>query len=75
MPPAMTRRLPASGARRGTKPNGKGIPGFFPPLAGNEHVTTEDPQEVQEHLNRIIFGFHGGLVIRTGPRTSLPARC
>jgi cytochrome c oxidase cbb3-type subunit II len=45
------------------QPNGKGIPGFFPPLAGNEHVTTEDPVEVQEHLGRIIFGYHGGLII------------
>jgi mono/diheme cytochrome c family protein len=45
------------------QPDGKGIPGFFPPLAGNDHVTTEDPEEVQEHLGRIIFGYHGGLII------------
>jgi mono/diheme cytochrome c family protein len=45
------------------QPNGKGIPGFFPPLAGNAHVIAEDPEEVQEHLGRIIFGYHGGLII------------
>jgi mono/diheme cytochrome c family protein len=45
------------------QPDGKGIPGFFPPLAGNKHVTTEDPDELQVHLGRIIFGYHGGLII------------
>jgi mono/diheme cytochrome c family protein len=45
------------------QPNGKGIPGFFPPLAGNPHVTAEDSEAVQEHLGRIIFGYHGGLII------------
>jgi mono/diheme cytochrome c family protein len=45
------------------QPNGKGIPGFFPPLAGNESVTSDDAEEIQEFLRKIIFGFHGALVV------------
>jgi len=45
------------------QPNGKGIPGFFPPLAGNESVTSEDAEKIQEFLRKIIFGFHGALVV------------
>lgn len=45
------------------QPNGRGIPGFFPPLAGNESVTSEDPEEIQEFLRTIIFGHHGALVV------------
>ena len=45
------------------QPNGKGIPGFFPPLAGNSRVTSDDPQKVQEYLRRVIFGYHGGLIV------------
>lgn len=44
-------------------PNGKGIPGFFPPLAGNETVTSEEPAEIQDFLRKIIFGYHGALVV------------
>lgn len=43
--------------------DGKGIPGIFPPLAGNPDVTTEDPKEIQDYLKRIIFGYHGALII------------
>jgi mono/diheme cytochrome c family protein len=45
------------------QPDGKGIPGFFPPLAGNPRVTAEDAETVQEYLRRIIFGYHGGLIV------------
>lgn len=45
------------------QPDGKGVPGFFPPLADNPRVTAEDPEQVQEYLDRIIFGYHGGLIV------------
>lgn len=45
------------------QPDGKGIPGFFPPLAGDPLVTAEDPEQVQLLLGRVIFGFHGGLIV------------
>ena len=45
------------------QPDGKGVPGFFPPLANNSRVTSEDPEKVQEFLSRIIFGHHGGLIV------------
>ena len=45
------------------QPDGKGIAGFVPPLADNPLTTAEDPQEVQTYLGRIIFGFHGGLIV------------
>ena len=45
------------------QPDGKGILGFFPPLAGNPQVTSEDPEKIQEYLRRIIFGHHGGLIV------------
>ncbi len=45
------------------QPNGKGILGIFPPLAGNADVIAEDPQEVQVYLGRIIFGYHGALIV------------
>lgn len=45
------------------QPDGKGIRGFFPPLAGNPRVTAEEPAQVQEYLRRIIFGYHGGLIV------------
>lgn len=46
------------------QPDGKGIPGFFPPLADNPLVTSEDPLKIQEYLGRIIFGYHGGLMVK-----------
>ncbi|MCW8924060.1 MAG: cytochrome c [Gammaproteobacteria bacterium] len=45
------------------QPDGKGIPGFFPPLADNPRVISEKPEKVQEYLSRIIFGYHGGLIV------------
>ena len=45
------------------QPNGKGIPGFFPPLTGNPLVTSNNPAKIQEYLGRIIFGYHGGLIV------------
>ena len=45
------------------QPDGKGVPGFFPPLAGNPRVTAEDPDQVQVYLGRVVFGHHGGLII------------
>lgn len=45
------------------QPDGKGVPGIFPPLAGNPRVTAEDPAQVQVYLGRIIFGYHGGLIV------------
>lgn len=45
------------------QPDGKGIPGIFPPLAGNPTVIAEDAEAVQEYLGRIIFGYHGGLIV------------
>ncbi|MEW6739908.1 MAG: c-type cytochrome [Nitrospirota bacterium] len=46
------------------QPDGRGIPGFFPALAGNPLVTSEEPAKVQEYLERIIFGYHGALTVR-----------
>ncbi len=46
------------------QPDGKGIPGFFPPLANNPLVTSNDPKKIQEYLGRIIFGYHGGLIVK-----------
>lgn len=45
------------------QPDGKGVPGFFPPLAGNPRVLAKEPKEIQEYLTRIIFGYHGGLIV------------
>jgi mono/diheme cytochrome c family protein len=45
------------------QPDGRGIPGFFPPLANNATVISEGKDEVQKYLGRIIFGFHGGLIV------------
>lgn len=45
------------------QPNGKGVPGFFPPLAGNESVTSEEADEIQELLRTIVFGHHGELEV------------
>jgi len=45
------------------QPDGKGVPGFFPPLAGNPRVTAEDPDQVQVYLGRVVFGRHGGLIV------------
>jgi len=45
------------------QPDGKGVPGFFPPLAENSRVTSEDPVKIQKYLRRIIFGYHGGLIV------------
>ncbi|MCW8934971.1 MAG: cytochrome c [Gammaproteobacteria bacterium] len=45
------------------QPNGKGIPGFFPPLADNDRVNSDDPETIQKYLRRVIFGYHGGLIV------------
>lgn len=45
------------------QPDGKGIPGFFPPLAGNPSVTANGKSDVLQYLGRIIFGFHGSLIV------------
>lgn len=45
------------------QPNGKGIPALFPPLAGNPLVTSNEPEKIQEYLARVIFGYHGGLIV------------
>lgn len=45
------------------QPNGQGISGLIPPLADNPRVLAEEPKEIQEFLTRIIFGYHGGLVV------------
>ncbi len=45
------------------QPDGKGILGFFPPLADNPLVTSNNPEKIQEYLGRIIFGYHGGLIV------------
>lgn len=45
------------------QPNGEGISGLIPPLADNPRVLAEEPKEIQEFLTRIIFGYHGGLVV------------
>lgn len=46
------------------QPDGKGIPGFFPPLADNPLVVSEKPLKIQEYLGRVIFGYHGGLMVK-----------
>ncbi|OGW59679.1 MAG: hypothetical protein A2V83_04210 [Nitrospirae bacterium RBG_16_64_22] len=46
------------------QPNGKGIPGFFPPLAGNPVVNSDEPARIREYLSKVIFGYHGGLLVR-----------
>ena len=45
------------------QPDGKGIPGFFPPLANNPRVTSNEAGKIQNYLRRIIFGYHGGLIV------------
>lgn len=45
------------------QPNGKGISGFFPPLADNAQVNSDDAQTIQNYLRRVIFGYHGGLIV------------
>ncbi len=45
------------------QPDGKGIPGFFPPLADNARVNSDDPGMIQKYLRRVIFGYHGGLIV------------
>lgn len=45
------------------QPSGKGIPGIFPPLAADATVIAEEPQQVQVYLGRIIFGYHGALIV------------
>lgn len=45
------------------QPGGKGIPGFFPPLADNARANSNDPEDIQNYLRRVIFGYHGGLVV------------
>lgn len=45
------------------QPDGKGITGFFPPLADNERANSDDPKLIQDYLRRIIFGYHGGLIV------------
>ncbi|SCZ65650.1 c-type cytochrome [Thiohalomonas denitrificans] len=45
------------------QPDGKGIPGIVPPVAGHQRVTSDDPEEIQVYLSRVIFGYHGGLIV------------
>lgn len=45
------------------QPDGKGIPGIFPPLAGNPVVTAEEAAGIRLYLGRVIFGYHGGLIV------------
>ena len=45
------------------QPDGKGIPGFFPPLADNSRANSDDQETIQKYLRRIIFGYHGGLIV------------
>lgn len=45
------------------QPNGQGIPGLFPPLAGNVQVHSDDPETIQAYLRVVIFGYHGGLIV------------
>lgn len=45
------------------QPDGAGVPGVIPPLAGNPVVTSEDPEGIQTFLGRIIFGYHGQLAV------------
>jgi len=45
------------------QPDGKGIPGFFPPLANNARVNSDDTAMIQKYLRRVIFGYHGGLIV------------
>lgn len=45
------------------QPDGKGIQGFFPPLADNARVNSDDPGIIQKYLRRVIFGYHGGLIV------------
>lgn len=45
------------------QPDGKGIPGFFPPLADNVRANSEDTGAIQKYLRRVIFGYHGGLIV------------
>ena len=45
------------------QPSGKGIPGVIPPLAGNSRLMSDNPDQIQEFLRRIIFGYHGGLIV------------
>lgn len=45
------------------QPDGKGIPGFFPSLAGHPRVNSDQPEKIQAYLGAVIFGYHGGLIV------------
>ena len=45
------------------QPDGKGIPAIFPPLADNVRVNSNDGGTIQKYLRRVIFGYHGGLIV------------
>lgn len=45
------------------QPEGKGIPAVIPPLAANPLVTSNDPEKIQDYLARVIFGYHGALIV------------
>lgn len=45
------------------QPDGTGVPGLFPPLAGNPSVAADGEEEVMHFLRTVIFGFHGGLIV------------
>ena len=45
------------------QPDGRGVPAIFPPLADNLRVTSNDPGKIQDYLRRVIFGYHGGLIV------------
>jgi nitrite reductase (NO-forming) / hydroxylamine reductase len=45
------------------QPDGKGIPGVIPPLAANPRVNSDKPGDIQDYLGKVIFGYHGALMV------------
>jgi len=50
--------------------NGQGVPGAFPPLAGDPVVTARDPTR---HIQIVLFGMQGKTIGGTGYASQMPA--
>lgn len=50
--------------------NGEGLPGVFPPLAGDPVVTDQDPTR---HIEVVLFGLKGKTINGTSYSAAMPA--
>lgn len=50
--------------------NGQGVPGVFPPLAGDPVVTARDPTR---HISTVLYGLQGRTIDGTDYATRMPA--